>query len=651
MNPLNEPAAMMRDGNNTLYLLSSFSTLVIALAVGLQPLYLDDALRIPYEESGIINSHLVVVTELVSLFVVGYLKFVQQKIGGGLLLFVGFLVAGTGATLAPLSHETQAALGIGGLVFYYLMRILISLGSNIAQIETATVFGKWAVPAAVSQVMIDKIIMMVLGGTVIFAILMQIPHDAGSVYAVMAITALIGIAAAWITKRKLAALQPAVLPSEQPLVETTWRLVARDPRLQLSLAASFFVRADMIVLSLFLSMWHISIADLVGVSRVHATAHAAALIGVTGLVSLLSIPFWKQFMAVHSRVTAIAASLCIAGTGFLLMGLVVNPFSWAIFVPLLLIGFGSAGSLIAPKILTLELLPPAMLGAVQGLFFLMGTLGVVVLVQSGGYFFDAVGPRSPFALIGTGNLLLLLYAGWLIQGKMNEDAHHVLFAKGRDTLDLKPLIFMMSLLPVLWLLGRVLLSGYVPGTSLGEMPVGFINRYLGDWAFNFLLISLSLRPVSEISQIKQFGQYRRMIGLYAFFYASLHVITFVWLEWNLKWNDIVADIYKREFTLLGVAAFAMLLVLAWTSRHDSVRQLGYKRWKQIHKMTYAINILIAFHFVFASTHDNGEPYLYLILVVLLLWYRLRQKNTPEHLPGHGASATAGSERMQSLQRS
>ncbi|MBF0190111.1 MAG: ferric reductase-like transmembrane domain-containing protein [Magnetococcales bacterium] len=611
------------DRNNTLYLLSSLSTLIIALAVGLQPLYLDDALLIPYEESGVINSHLVVVTEIISLLTIGYIEFIQKRIGNGVLLFLGFLLAGIGASLAPLSHETHAALGLNGLVFYYLMRILISLGANTAQLEISTLIGRSSISDRSPGMMLNTIIMLVLGGSVIFAILMQIPHDAGTVYSVMILMALISIAGAWIIKQKLIPHQPQEWTAHPSGGDDALTLIARDPRLQLSLAATFFVRADMIVLSLFLSMWHISIADLVGVSRVYATAHAAALIGMVGMVLLISIPVWKQFMEAHSRVTAIGASLCISGVGFLLMSLVVNPFDWSICVPLAIIGFGAAGSLTAPKILTLELFPAPLLSAVQGIFSLVGSLGVIVLVQSGGYFFDAVGPRSPFVLIGTGNFLLLIYAVWLIHGSMTENAQHVLLAKGRNRLDLKPLIWMLSTLPILWLLGRVLLSGYVPGSSVGQMPVGFINRYLGDWAFNFLLISLSLRPISELTGIKQFGQYRRMIGLYAFFYATLHVVTFVWLEWNLKWNDIVADVYKREFTLLGLAAYALLIVLAATSTHNAIRKLGIKRWKQIHQMTFIINILVAFHFIFASTHDNGEPYVYLILVMLLLWYRFQ----------------------------
>jgi DMSO/TMAO reductase YedYZ heme-binding membrane subunit len=560
--------------------------------------------------------------------VIGYLEFIQQRISNGVLLFLGFLSAGIGSTLAPLSHETYSFLGINSLLFYYLMRILISLGSNTAQLEISTLVGKYSVLDRLPQMIINKIIMLEFGGTVIFAIFMQIPHDAGTVYSVMVMMALIAIVGAWMIKQKLVTNQEAspLLPASS---DEALKRIGQDPRMQLSLAASFFVRADMIVLSLFLSMWHISIADLIGVSRVYATAHAAALIGLVGAVLLLSIPTWKRFMEAHSRVTAIGASLCITGFGFIMMSLVVNPFSYAICIPLAMIGFGSAGSLIAPKILTAELFPSHLLSSVLGVFSLVGTLGVIVMVQSGGYFFDAVGPRSPFVLIGTGNLLLMLYAVWLIQGNMTESAQHILTAKGRHRLDLKPLIWMLSLLPFLWLLGRVLLSGYVPGNSVGQMPVGFINRYLGDWAFNFLLISLSLRPISELTGIKQFGQYRRMIGLYAFFYATLHVVTFVWLEWNLKWDDIVADVYKRAFILLGVASFILLIILAATSTNDAIRKLGIKRWKSIHMLTFAINILIAFHFILASTHDNGEPYVYLVLVGLLLWYRLQQAIHPK----------------------
>ncbi|MBF0126606.1 MAG: ferric reductase-like transmembrane domain-containing protein [Magnetococcales bacterium] len=621
---------MNTERNNTLYLLATFSTLMIALTIALQPLYLDDALRIPYEESGVINAHLVVVTELVSVLFIGYISFVKRPSTSWLPLFLGFLVAGIGAILAPLSHETQGAIGLQGLTFYYLMRVMISLGSHVAQLEITRTVGEFSLKESLPDMTINRIIMMLIGGGVICAILMQIPHNAGQVYGVMALTALTGILGAWLVKQKLAPRSGETGFPEASGVERdlTWRLLTQDPRMQLSLAAAFFVRADLIVLSLFLSMWHISIADLIGVSRVHAAAHAAALIGLAGLVALLAMPFWKRGMAEYSRVVLLAATLAISTLGYLLMGLVVNPFTWPVVIPLALIGFGLGGLLILPGVLTRELLPRSMQSRVLGLFHLAGGIGVIVLVQSGGYFFDAVGPRSPFALMGTGTLLLLFYALWLVWSGWNETAGHQLLTAKRSRLELKPMVFMLSLLPLLWLVGRILLSGYTPGSALGQMPVGFINRYLGDWAFNFLLISLSLRPIAELTGIKMFARYRRMIGLYAFFYALLHVVSFVWLEWNLNWNDILVDILKRKFTLLGVFAFLLLLLLAWTSTNKAIRQLGLQRWQKLHRLTYLANLLIAGHFIFAATHDNGEPYVYLIIVVLLLLYRLTHAPRP-----------------------
>ena len=154
--------------------------------------------------------------------------------------------------------------------------------------------------------------------------------------------------------------------------------------------------------------------------------------------------------------------------------------------------------------------------------------------------------------------------------------------------------------------------------------MGFINRYLGDWAFTFLIISLSLRPLQELTGLKSLAKYRRMIGLYAFFYAVLHVIAYISLEWAFNLDDMAADIYKRPFIILGLLAFLMLIPLAITSNNDQIKKIGGKRWKSLHRMTYAINLAIALHFIFAATHENGEPYIYATAVLGLLGYRFRQ---------------------------
>jgi DMSO/TMAO reductase YedYZ heme-binding membrane subunit len=599
--------------------------LVISLTVALQPLFLDEVIVIPYEEEGTINAHLQVVTQIISLALIFFLGLPWSRSRKRQSILYGFLIAALGAVLIPLSKNIELIIGFSSLTFYYMMRILVSLGTDTVQMQLSTLGGDSTLYQKKPILLPNMIIMMVLGSTIICAILMQIPQTVSSIPAIMLIPFLVAVAGAYLVNGYLPP-QPLDDSSVPLPFAQAWELISNDPRMQLCFAAAFYVRADMLVISLFLSLWFISFADVVGVSRAFAAGQAGMMLGYLGIVILLAMPLWRRYMATHSRISAIGASLSLAGLGFILLGwLVVNPFDWyTLLLPLLLVGIGQAGCLIAPKILAAELSPKHVLGSVQGILFLVSGIGVVMLVQSGGYYFDAVGPKAPFILIGASNLLVMLYAFWLVKSGMDESREHQL-RKRRKT-NLKPLIFMFSLLPIFWLVGRVLIGGITPGSSLGQMPVGFINRYLGDWAFNFILFSLALRPIAEITKVKLLMQYSRMIGLYAFFYASLHVLTYLWLEWVFDLGEILLDIGKRPFILLGIVSFLILTVLAVTSAKRVARKLGRKKWKEIHKLVYLLNILVAFHFWFAATHENGEPYVYAILVLTLLGYRWNQSN-------------------------
>ncbi|MBF0588598.1 MAG: MFS transporter [Magnetococcales bacterium] len=622
---------------NSFYLLSALSTLVLSLTVGIQPLFLDEVLAISFEQSGSINAHLQVVTQVVSLAIVGYSGSITSRQRRVSLLFYGFMIASFGAVLAPLSKQVELLIGLEGLAFYYVMRILVSLGTDTVQLQLSTLSGDAVLLRRSSRLLVNTVFMMVFGGTLLYAIFMQIPETATRIEWVMFIPAIAALIGAQLAKTQLPGLMPPRKKREGGhRFERVWELVSSDPRMQLCFAAAFYTRADMIVIGLFFSLWSISMADVIGVTRDMAAARAGLLIGIMGLVVLLAMPLWKRFMATHSRIEAIGASLSLSGVGFLLLGQVTHPFSWTILGPLVLIGLGQGGCLVAPKILAAELSPRDILGSVQGMFHLVSGIGVVLLVQSGGYYFDAVGPRAPFIIIGSGHLFVMFYALWMVIRGQDETAGHVL-KKTAHKIHLKTLIFMMALLPLLWLMGRVLVSGYTPGSSLGQMPVGFINRYLGDWAFNFLLISLALRPVYEVTGVKVLARFSRMIGLYAFFYACLHVLTYLWLEWVFKWPAIIKDFDEREFIILGLMAFVLLVVLAVTSSNHIIRTMGGKRWKMLHRSVYLINLLVMAHFIMAASHDNGEPYVYGMLVLALLGYRMRRRRASLRQGGSTAS--------------
>lgn len=605
------------------YLLSAFSTLIISLTVAVQPLFLDEVLGISFEEAGTINSNIIVVAQMISLAVI-VIYFGQKTIYAKRipLILLCFLMAAVGTLLIPMCKQIEVMIGLESLIFFYMMRVLISVSTETVQLQISTLGGDVAAQMKSSTLLTNMVLMMVIGGTVVTAIFMQIPQSMNHIEAFMLIPFFIALVGVYLVKQYLPRQLPP-LNLNKHTFERVWELVTNDPRMQLCFAAAFYIRADMIVISLFLSLWCISLADVVGVTRDFAAARAGLLLGVMGLTILFSMPLWKLFMAHQSRIGAIGVSLSISGFGFLFLGVVSNPFDGIAFVPMILIGIGQAGCLVAPKDVAAELAPKELLGSVQGMFQLISGVGVIMLVQSGGYYFDAVDPGSPFILMGSGHLFVMVFAQWLILSGMDENINHQIKKKRKG--DLKPLIFMMALLPLIWLVGRVLISGYVPGTSLGQMPVGFINRYLGDWAFNFLIISLGLRPFYEVTGIRKLAKYSRMIGLYAFFYAVLHALTYVWLEWVFDWSKIIDDIInERSFIVLGSASLIMLTMLAVTSNTAAMIKMGGQNWKKLHRCVYVINVLIALHFILAATHENGEPYVYGAIVLSLLGYRFNQ---------------------------
>ncbi|CAK0745150.1 Magnetosome protein MamZ [Azospirillaceae bacterium] len=623
---------------NSIFLLSGAGALVAALTVSIQPLLLDMVFGIAFEKEGAINADIQVVAEIASILGVGWFGLLSDRIGRLPVIKGGFLMICAGAIVSMISLQAGLTVGTGALALFYITRVLISGGADAVQLELSTLAGDVSDYHNRPRLLTSVIFMMVFGGTVLSAIIMQVAEHSGGILIIMALPLLIGAGGYILARRTLFDVAPKDESRENPLRQV-WEFVSKDPRMQLAFVATFYTRADIVILSLFYSLWCISVSDIVGVTRAFATAHAAVLIGLLGAAVLASIPVWKIVIERHSRISAIGASLSLAGVGYLSLGLFANPFNWLVILPLILIGIGHAGCTVTLQVLTVDISPKPILGAVLGMAYLTGGAGIIMLTQSGGYYFDAVGPRAPFMLMGTAKLLVTLYAGWLLVNGIDETSDHQM--KSSRKIDWKPLVFLTAALPFVWLVGRSMIGGYLVGGSLTETPVGFINRYLGDWAFTFLIISLAMRPIQEISGIKILARYRRMIGLYAFFYAVLHVIAFISLEWAFNIDDMIADVYKRPFIIFGLLSFMLMVPLAVTSTNAQIKRIGGKRWKQLHKSVYIINFMIAMHFIFAANHENGEPYIYAIAVLILLGYRAVQSNQwPNQWPLIGKLGTA-----------
>ncbi len=156
--------------------------------------------------------------------------------------------------------------------------------------------------------------------------------------------------------------------------------------------------------------------------------------------------------------------------------------------------------------------------------------------------------------------------------------------------------------------------------SLGVNPVETLTHETGQWALRFLLISLAITPLRRISKINWIIKLRRMLGLFAFFYAVLHFITYIWLDQFFDWKEILIDIPKRPFITIGFISFVLLIPLAVTSTNAMQRRLK-KKWLVLHKLVYIIPMLVVVHFIWSLKADYTEPLIYTIVFLILMLLR------------------------------
>jgi len=178
----------------------------------------------------------------------------------------------------------------------------------------------------------------------------------------------------------------------------------------------------------------------------------------------------------------------------------------------------------------------------------------------------------------------------------------------------KPVVFLLCLMP-LAVLGWQALHG-----ELTANPIEFITHATGDWTLRFLVITLCVTPFRKILHLPELIRFRRMLGLFAFFYACLHFTTYIWLDKFFDLSEIWKDIAKRKYITVGFTAFLLLIPLAVTSTAGWIRRLGGKRWQQLHRLIYFSAALGVIHYYWQVKSAVIRPLTYgAIVAVLLLW--------------------------------
>jgi len=182
----------------------------------------------------------------------------------------------------------------------------------------------------------------------------------------------------------------------------------------------------------------------------------------------------------------------------------------------------------------------------------------------------------------------------------------------------KTVVWLLCLAPALWLVWAAFHNG------LGANPVEFITHKTGDWTLRFLLITLTITPLRRLLKQPQLTRFRRLFGLFAFFYGCLHFTTWFWLDKSLDFGEMWKDVLKRPFITVGFLGFVAMIPLAVTSTAGWIRRLGGKNWQRLHRLVYLSGMAGVVHYYWLVKSDVRLPVMYGAILVVLLAFRLKK---------------------------
>jgi len=182
----------------------------------------------------------------------------------------------------------------------------------------------------------------------------------------------------------------------------------------------------------------------------------------------------------------------------------------------------------------------------------------------------------------------------------------------------KPFVFIICL----WPLGTVILDIYY--NNLGAEPVKKIMNHFGEWTLIFICLTLTMSPLKRITNLGFWIKFRRMLGLFVFFYATIHLLTYVGLDYRFDWEPIINDVLKKKYIFIGFSAWLLLIPLAITSSQKMIKILG-RNWKNLHRLVYVIAVFGSLHYIWLSKTIFFKPLVYLVIILVLLALRIKIK--------------------------
>ncbi|MDC0353149.1 sulfoxide reductase heme-binding subunit YedZ [Candidatus Pelagibacter sp.] len=183
----------------------------------------------------------------------------------------------------------------------------------------------------------------------------------------------------------------------------------------------------------------------------------------------------------------------------------------------------------------------------------------------------------------------------------------------------KPGVFILSTIPFLFIFYKIYFN------KLGPEPVKEITHFTGEWTLIFICLTLSMTPLKRLTNLTMWVSFRRMLGLFVFFYASLHLLTYIGIDYRFSWQPIMDDVFKKKYIFIGFAAWVLLIPLVITSSQKMIKLLK-NNWKRLHRLIYIIAIFGSLHYIWLSKTIFFKPIVYLVIILVLLALRIKIKN-------------------------
>ena len=182
----------------------------------------------------------------------------------------------------------------------------------------------------------------------------------------------------------------------------------------------------------------------------------------------------------------------------------------------------------------------------------------------------------------------------------------------------KPSVFFLSLIPFLIIIYKIFFN------QLGPEPVKEITHHTGEWTLIFICLTLAMSPLKRLTNLSVWIKFRRMFGLFVFFYATIHLLTYVGIDYRFDWAPILNDVVKKKYIFIGFSAWLLLIPLAITSSQKMMKSLKHN-WKRLHKLVYVIAIFGSLHYILLSKSIFFKPLLFMIIILVLLALRIKIK--------------------------